>query len=127
MGEFTYSITENTIPRPEAINETTGFANWYDRADKETYLTEAVNLGFIEFQEGDDCYFLETVLDEARRLNHGPTWIKEIMDQERELDNPHISIAEEAEERKYDLETVIESYKELIGIRDWAIGANKGV
>ncbi len=124
MGDFTYSITDNTTRRNEVVNEAVEFANWYDNASAENYLDEAIDMGFIEYREGDDCYFLETVLDEARRLNHGPTWIKEIMQQEREFDNPHLSISEEAEENEASLDSVIEAYKELIAIRDWTISVN---
>ena len=120
MGEYFVEFTPKR--RPELIHEITEFAKWYDRTDPENRLEEAVNLGFIEIQRGDDEYFLETVLDEARRLNHGPAWIKEIMDSEREADNPYLAISEEAEEKEADLDEVIEAYKLHIAIRDYGIG-----
>ena len=122
MGEYVVEFTPKH--RPEPIHEATGFAEWYDRTDPENRLEEAVNLGFIEIQRGDDEYFLETVLDEARRLNHGPAWIKEIMDSEREADNPYLAISEEAEEKEADLDEVIEAYKLHIAIRDYGVGRN---
>ena len=70
---------------------------------------------------------METVLDEARRLNHGHEWIKEIMDSEREFDNLYLEISEDAEEQKVTVETVIEAYKMHIALRDWCVGAKSAV
>ena len=71
MGEYAYDITASTDRRPENIEEVKKFKEWYDNTEPEIRLEEAVKIGFIEFRPNDDCYFLETVLDECRRLNHG--------------------------------------------------------
>ena len=127
MSEYTYSITDNTKRRAEDAEAVAAYSNWYDNTDKENRLDEAISLGYIESIADDDRYFLETVLDEARRLNHGPEWIKEIMDREREFDNPHLDISQDAEEQKATVETVIEAYKMHISIRDWCVGAKPTV
>ena len=94
MGEYT--VTFKAKEWHEPIHEAAGFAEWYDNTDPENRLEEAVKLGFIEAQRGDDDYFLELVLKAARDMNYGPAWIKEFMRLERKSDNMHRDIAEDA-------------------------------
>lgn len=125
MGEYSYSITDNTDRSPEDADKVFSYCNWYDNTEPKARLKEAIKLGYIEAEDGDEALFLEVVLEEARRMNHGPEWIKEIMDRERKFDNSHIDIAEEAIEQEATVKQLKEAFKELVAIRDWAIGANK--
>lgn len=120
MGEYTVEFKPKNMS--ESIHETTGFAEWYDKTDPEDRLEEAVKLGIIEAQHGDDDYFLDTVINEARRLNHGYAWIKEIMKMERKSDNIHRDISKDAEEIGACLEQVIDAYELHIAILDYGIG-----
>ncbi len=118
--DYTVTLTPKSYVEP--ITETTGFADWYDSTDPDKRLGIALKEGVIECQAGDDDYFLETVLDEARRLNHGYTWIKEIMETERKSGNIHYDISADAVESQAFLEDVIDAYKLHISILDYGLG-----
>lgn len=120
MGEYT--VTFKAKEWHEPIHEAVGFAEWYDNTDPEDRLEEAVKLGFIEAQRGDDDYFLELVLKAARDMNYGPAWIKEIMRLERKSDNMHRDIAEDAEEMGACLEQVLDAYELHLTLLNCEIG-----
>ena len=120
MGEYT--VTFKAKEWHEPIHEAAGFAEWYDNTDPENRLEEAVKLGFIEAQRGDDNYFLELVLKAARDMNYGPAWIKEIMRLERKSDNMHRDIAEDAEEMGACLEQVLDAYELHLTLLNCEIG-----
>ena len=120
MGEYT--VTFKAKEWHEPIQDITRFAEWYDNTDPEKRLEEAVKLGLIEAQRGDDDYFLELVLRGARDSNYGPAWIKEIMKGERECDNIHRDIAEDAEEMGACLEQVLDAYELHLNLLHWGIG-----
>lgn len=123
MGEYT--VTFKAKEWHEPIQDITRFAEWYDNTDPEKRLEEAVKLGLIEAQRGDDDYFLELVLRGARDSNYGPAWIKEIMKEERECDNIHRDIAEDAEEMGACLEQVLDAYELHLNLLHWGIGREK--
>ena len=125
MEENKYVVELNAKEWHEPIQDITRFAEWYDNTDPENRLEEAVKLGLIEVQNGDDDLFLEMVLKAAREMNYGPAWIKEIMKGERESDNMHRDIAEDAEEMGACLEQVIDAYELLLSLLNWGIGREK--
>lgn len=120
MGEYIVEIKAKEWHEP--IHEAAGFAEWYDSTDPENRLEEAVKLGFIEAQRGDDDYFLELVLKAARDMNYGPAWIKEIMKLERKSDNMHRDISEDAEEMGASLEQVLDAYELHLTLLNCEIG-----
>lgn len=120
MGEYIVEIKAKEWHEP--IHEAAGFAEWYDNTDPENRLEEAVKLGFIEAQSGDDDYFLELVLKAARDMNYGPAWIKEIMKLERKSDNMHRDISEDAEEMGACLEQVLDAYELHLTLLNCEIG-----
>ena len=120
MGEYIVEIKAKEWHEP--IHEAARFAEWYDNTDPENRLEEAVKLGFIEAQGGDDDYFLELVLKAARDMNYGPAWIKEIMKLERKSDNMHRDISEDAEEMGACLEQVLDAYELHLTLLNCEIG-----
>ena len=120
MGEYT--VTFKAKEWHEPIHETTEFAEWYDKTDPKNRLEEAVKLGLFEIQDGDDELFFTMLLDGARELNRGPAWIKEIIRLERESDNIHRDIAEDAEEMGACLEQVLDAYSLHLTLLNCAIG-----
>ena len=120
MGEYT--VTFKAKEWHEPIQDITRFAEWYDNTDPEKRLEEAVKLGLIEAQRGDDDYFLELVLRGARDSNYGPAWIKEIMKLERKSDNMHRDISEDAEEMGACLEQVLDAYELHLTLLNCEIG-----
>ena len=55
-------------------------------------------------------------------MNYGPAWIKEIMKKERESDNMHRDISEDAEEMGACLEQVLDAYELHLTLLNCAIG-----
>lgn len=125
MGDNKYVVELKAKEWHEPIKDITRFAEWYDNTDPENHLEEAVKLGLIEAQNGDDDLFLEMVLKAARDMNYGPAWIKEIMKKERKSDNIHRDIAEDAEEIGASLEQVFDAYELRLSILNYGIGRGR--